>query len=47
MLGGFNHLTLAVTDLERSIAFYAGLLGCKLAASWAASSPPAGMAAPT
>ena len=34
MLGGFNQLTLAVTDLERSIAFYAGLLGCKLAASW-------------
>ena len=34
MLGGFNHLTLAVTDLERSTAFYASLLGCKLAARW-------------
>lgn len=25
---GINHLTLAVRDLNRSIAFYAGLLGC-------------------
>lgn len=34
MLGGLNHLTLAVTDLERSIDFYTGLLGCRLAATW-------------
>jgi catechol 2,3-dioxygenase-like lactoylglutathione lyase family enzyme len=34
MLGGLNHLTLAVTDLERSIGFYTGLLGCRLAATW-------------
>lgn len=32
---GLNHLTLAVTDLERSIAFYRDLLGCDLRASWA------------
>lgn len=34
MLGGLNHLTLAVTDLERSTAFYTELLGCRLAATW-------------
>jgi len=34
MLSGLNHLTLAVTDLERSIAFYTDLLGCRLAATW-------------
>jgi catechol 2,3-dioxygenase-like lactoylglutathione lyase family enzyme len=34
MLGGLNHLTLAVTDLERSIPFYTDLLGCRLAARW-------------
>lgn len=34
MLTGLNHLTLAVTDVERSFAFYTGLLGCKPAAIW-------------
>jgi catechol 2,3-dioxygenase-like lactoylglutathione lyase family enzyme len=31
---GLNHLTLAVTDLGRSVAFYRDLLGCELRASW-------------
>lgn len=31
---GLNHLTLAVTDLNRSIAFYRDLLGCELRAVW-------------
>jgi catechol 2,3-dioxygenase-like lactoylglutathione lyase family enzyme len=34
MLTGLNHLTLAVTDLERSFAFYRDLLGFKPAALW-------------
>ena len=34
MLTGLNHLTLAVTDLERSVAFYTGLLGVRLEARW-------------
>lgn len=34
MLAGLNHLTLAVTDVERSFAFYTELLGCKPAAIW-------------
>ena len=33
-ISGLNHLTLAVTDLERSIAFYRDLLGCELRAVW-------------
>lgn len=33
-VSGLNHLTLAVTDLERSIAFYRDLLGCELRAVW-------------
>lgn len=32
---GLNHLTLAVTDLERSVAFYRDLLGFELKAIWA------------
>jgi catechol 2,3-dioxygenase-like lactoylglutathione lyase family enzyme len=32
---GLNHLTLAVADLDRSIAFYRDLLGCELRAHWA------------
>lgn len=32
---GLNHLTLGVTDLERSVAFYRDLLGCELKAVWA------------
>ena len=31
---GLNHLTLAVTGLDRSIAFYRDLLGCQLRAVW-------------
>jgi catechol 2,3-dioxygenase-like lactoylglutathione lyase family enzyme len=34
MLTGLNHLTLAVTDLERSFAFYKDLLGFRPAAIW-------------
>ncbi|TQK07572.1 fosfomycin resistance glutathione transferase [Herbaspirillum sp. SJZ107] len=34
MLTGLNHLTLAVTDVERSVAFYTDLLGCKPATVW-------------
>ncbi len=34
MLTGLNHLTLAVTDVERSVAFYTDLLGWKPAAVW-------------
>lgn len=32
---GLNHLTLAVADLDRSIAFYRDLLGLALRARWA------------
>jgi catechol 2,3-dioxygenase-like lactoylglutathione lyase family enzyme len=38
MLTGLNHLTLAVTDLERSVEFYTDLLGLRLEAQ-----PYAGM----
>lgn len=31
---GLNHLTLAVTDLERSVVFYRDVLGCRLRALW-------------
>ncbi|EKF8205557.1 VOC family protein (plasmid) [Pseudomonas aeruginosa] len=34
MLTGFNHLTLAVCSLPRSIAFYEETLGFKLSARW-------------
>lgn len=34
MLSGFNHLTLAVTDLNRSVSFYHELLQLKLDATW-------------
>ncbi|NWK46443.1 fosfomycin resistance glutathione transferase [Ralstonia pickettii] len=34
MLTGLNHLTLAVADLSRSVAFYSGLLDFKLRARW-------------
>lgn len=34
MLAGLNHLTLAVSDLERSFGFYTGLLGLRPAARW-------------
>lgn len=32
---GLNHLTFAVSDLDRSVAFYRDLLGCDLRAVWA------------
>ena len=31
---GLNHLTLAVSDLERSVGFYRDVLGCRLRARW-------------
>jgi catechol 2,3-dioxygenase-like lactoylglutathione lyase family enzyme len=34
MLTGLNHLTLAVTELERSVGFYTGLLGLRIEAHW-------------
>ena len=34
MLTGLNHLTLAVTDLDRSVRFYHQLLQLQLDASW-------------
>ena len=34
MLSGFNHLTLAVTDLNRSVSFYHDLLQLQLDATW-------------
>ena len=33
-VSGLNHITLAVTDIDRSIAFYRDLLGCALRAFW-------------
>lgn len=30
MITGINHVTLAVSDLARSVAFYQDLLGCRL-----------------
>ncbi|MBV4459849.1 fosfomycin resistance glutathione transferase [Pseudomonas sp. COR58] len=34
MLTGLNHLTLAVTDLARSLAFYRDVLGLRVEATW-------------
>ncbi|WP_353242296.1 fosfomycin resistance glutathione transferase [Providencia sp.] len=34
MLTGINHLTLAVSDISKSIYFYQSLLGMKLHAKW-------------
>jgi catechol 2,3-dioxygenase-like lactoylglutathione lyase family enzyme len=34
MLTGLNHLTLATADLARSVEFYVGLPGFRLAARW-------------
>lgn len=34
MLRGLNHITIAVTDLNRSLAFYTGLLGMKAHVRW-------------
>ncbi|UVO51818.1 VOC family protein [Sphingomonas sp. SUN019] len=33
-LTGLNHLTFAVSDLERSIHFYRDVLGCRICARW-------------
>ena len=32
---GLNHLTLAVSELDRSVGFYRDILGCTLRARWA------------
>ncbi|SHJ68066.1 Catechol 2,3-dioxygenase [Shimia gijangensis] len=32
---GLNHITLAVTDLQRALDFYCGILGAKKTAKWA------------
>ncbi len=34
MISGINHITLAVSDLERSLVFYRDLLGCKQVHVW-------------
>jgi len=34
MLSGLNHVTFAVSDLECSLSFYAGLLGLKPVVRW-------------
>ncbi len=34
MITGFNHLTLAVTDLDKSCEFYVSMLGLTLKARW-------------
>ena len=34
MLLGLNHITFAVQDVERSLAFYRDVLGCELHARW-------------
>ena len=33
-ISGLNHLTLAVADIGRSLAFYRDVLGCRLRAVW-------------
>jgi glutathione S-transferase fosA5 len=33
-ISGLNHLTLAVADVERSLAFYRDVLGCDVRAVW-------------
>lgn len=34
MITGISHITLSVTDLVRSLAFYGNVLGLRLAARW-------------
>ena len=31
---GVNHITFAVTDLDRALAFYTGVVGCERVAEW-------------
>ncbi len=33
-VSGLNHITLAVADVERSLAFYRDILGCEVRAVW-------------
>lgn len=34
MINGINHITFAVSDLQRSLDFYVNLLGLRLVAKW-------------
>jgi len=34
MLQGLNHITFAVKDIKRSVAFYRDVLGCEIHARW-------------
>lgn len=34
MISGINHITFAVSDLDRSVNFYARVLGCEVVYSW-------------
>ncbi|MEM7119777.1 MAG: VOC family protein [Pseudomonadota bacterium] len=34
MIRGINHITLSISDLDRSITFYTDVLGCGLVARW-------------
>ena len=33
-VSGLNHLTLATSDLDRAVAFYRDVLGCRVRATW-------------
>ena len=35
MITGINHVTLAVSDLERSFSFYTAVIGLRPVAKWA------------
>lgn len=34
LIAGINHVTFAVTDLDRSLRFYVEVLGCRAVARW-------------
>ncbi|MEN1760402.1 VOC family protein [Anoxynatronum sibiricum] len=34
MINGINHITFAITDLERSLDFYVNLLGLRIVGKW-------------